>query len=270
MKEEKPKYIGSWKGRVIKAIAIDSAYTWDEIRDSTGLSADKLNLVLRELFNEDAVKKIKKDDQTEYRVKKSLYDKYKSYYENEGKQGKVVPVVKISEKIQEDLVQMIKAWKNLKDLNIDLNKKHFYLEGRFLDELSKDVITKAKTEVLIVNPWIRKCDLSGTLRESVKKGVTVTVILRPPDKNKYEYEKDDKFHSLLKDEGIKLYYNESVHAKIIVIDKALAIVSSMNFTVQSSGGQSWEAGMVTIDHAVIDDIVNSILNLIERRDTIEV
>jgi len=110
-----------------------------------------------------------------------------------------------------------------------------------LDELSKDVIAKAKAEVLIVNPWVRKCDLSGTLREACANEVTVTVILRPPDKNNNEYQKNVKFHNLLKEEGIKLYYNESVHAKIIVIDRALAIVSSMNFIVQSSGGQSWEA-----------------------------
>lgn len=43
---EKPKYWGSWKGRVIKAIALDGAETWDDIRDLTGLSSESLNRAL--------------------------------------------------------------------------------------------------------------------------------------------------------------------------------------------------------------------------------
>ncbi len=264
MAEEAPKYLGSWKGRVIKAIAIDGAYTWNEIRDSTGLSTDKLKLVLREMFNVDAIRKIKVNEQTEYRVDKALYNEYKTYFEQE-QEEKSAPVVRISEEVQKDLAKWIDQWKDLKKLKIDLNRRHFFLEGRFLDEFSKDVIVNAKAEVLVTNPWIRKCNLSETLREAKEKGVTVTVIMRKPDNGE-----DKGYHTLLKDEEIRLYNNESVHAKIIVIDRALAIISSMNFIVQSSGGQSWEAGLVTLDHNVVEEVVNSILKLIEKKESTEI
>lgn len=54
---EEPRYWESWKGRVVKAIAIDGVRTWTEIRDSTGLSPMSLNKVLSELFNADMLEK---------------------------------------------------------------------------------------------------------------------------------------------------------------------------------------------------------------------
>jgi len=48
---EEPRYWGSWKGRVIRAIAIDRAQTWSEMRDITGLSPKSLNRVLAEMFD---------------------------------------------------------------------------------------------------------------------------------------------------------------------------------------------------------------------------
>ena len=78
-----------------------------------------------------------------------------------------------------------------------------------------------------------------------------------------------KYQKILQQAGVKIYNNKKVHAKVIVVDRALAIVSSMNFIVQSSGGQSWEAGLVTIDPSVVEDVVNSILNLLERPDSEE-
>ena len=41
----------------------------------------------------------------------------------------------------------------------------------------------------------------------------------------------------------------------------------MNFKVQSSCGQSWEAGLITINPEIIQDVVNSILKLIELPET---
>ncbi len=89
--------------------------------------------------------------------------------------------------------------------------------------------------------------------------------MRPPDN------KDDTaYHNYLREEGIKIYQNNYIDAKIIVIDRALAIVSSMNFIPSSSSGQSWEAGLVTIDPSVLEEIIDSVLELIERRDSKEI
>jgi len=256
MSEEIPRYIGSWKGRVIKAISVDGARKWNEIKESTGLHPKSLNVVLRELFDAGVIEKVNED---EYKVEYNLYKIYKEYFEKIADSEKD-PIVKISEEIQNELIQYIDNWKGVKRLNISLKNKHFFLENRFLDDFSKDIIANAKQEVLVVSPWVSRCSLSETLREAVKNKAIVKVIARPS--------KDDhSYHELLKNEKVLLYQNEKVHAKMTVVDRAVAIISSMNFIVQSSGGQSWEAGLVTIDPEIIQDVVNSILKLIELPET---
>ena len=61
MTEEKLRYFGSWKGRIIKAIAIDGARTWEEIRESTGLYRTTLNEVMSELFDAKVLRKLTKE-----------------------------------------------------------------------------------------------------------------------------------------------------------------------------------------------------------------
>ncbi|MHA1222041.1 MAG: phospholipase D-like domain-containing protein [Candidatus Heimdallarchaeaceae archaeon] len=264
MSKKELKYYGSWKGRVIKAIVIDGVYTWKEIRDSTGLSPDKLNVVLKELFDAGALKKIQKEEIQEYRVDSVLYKQYKEYFEKLHDNEKIAPKVKISEEVQKELAKWIDNWKDTKRLSFSLKRKHFYLEGRFLDDFSKDVIANAKAEVLVAAPWIKQCHLSETLIDAKQNGALVTIVMRTPDDQDKK-----KYQEKLRDYGIKIYNNDKIHAKIITVDRALAIVSSMNFIVQSSGGQSWEAGMVTLDNTVVEEVVNSILKQIERRGSIK-
>ena len=53
---------------------------------------------------------------------------------------------------------------------------------------------------------------------------------------------------------------EDLHAKLIVIDRAVAIVSSMNFNASSSGGAAIEAGIVTVEPNIVKSVAQSILN----------
>jgi phosphatidylserine/phosphatidylglycerophosphate/cardiolipin synthase-like enzyme len=132
------------------------------------------------------------------------------------------------------------------------------LEGRHLDDFSKELISHAKSDVLVVNPFIQHCDLSDTLMDVKKKGVDVKVITRPP-KDSYPDKllRKQEYHQKLKNEGISLVYKENVHAKLIVVDNTIAISSSMNFFPESSAGVSWEAGLISIDPQVVDSIVKS-------------
>jgi phosphatidylserine/phosphatidylglycerophosphate/cardiolipin synthase-like enzyme len=255
---EEPRYWGSWKGRVVRAIAIDGARTWTEVRDLTGLSPKSLNRVLSEMFD---AKMLEKQGE-EYRVAYELYKAYKEFFAKQEIKERPKSV-SISEGEQRDLIGWIDDWKKVKRLDISLKPEHFFLEGRFLDDFSKEIIANAKREVLVVNPYIDKCDLSDTLRNSGDEGKSVLLITRPPDEEKKEY------HTTLIDAGIKIYHNKSTHAKIVVVDRAVAAVSSMNFYAASSGGKSWEAGLISIEETVVESIVNSILNLTEMRDSVE-
>jgi phosphatidylserine/phosphatidylglycerophosphate/cardiolipin synthase-like enzyme len=142
-----------------------------------------------------------------------------------------------------------------------LEPKHFYLDGRYLDELSKDLISGAKQEVLIVNPFVDECNLSNTMLDAIKNGANVILITRAPDnQDAYSNEKLE-YHSKLKEEGVKLGYNKKVHSKLIVVDHSVAISSSMNFYSSSSGGKSWEAGLVSVDETVVNSVAKSIIEL---------
>lgn len=77
MTEDQPLFLGSWKGRVIKAITVDGARTWEDLREMTGLFPKTLNKVLQELFVINAIYKI--DDGT-YRVDKQLFKDYTEYF----------------------------------------------------------------------------------------------------------------------------------------------------------------------------------------------
>ena len=51
---------------------------------------------------------------------------------------------------------------------------------------------------------------------------------------------------------------EKVHAKLLIIDNLLAVVSSYNWTSYPATGDTWDAGIVTFDIEVVDEIINSL------------
>jgi len=77
----------------------------------------------------------------------------------------------------------------------------------------------------------------------------------------------EKQHKVLRERGVRVAYNPRVHAKLIVVDKAVAVVSFMNLTGLSTGGSSWEAGLVTKEYTVVESIVDSMYGLLERPDS---
>ena len=68
-------------------------------------------------------------------------------------------------------------------------------------------------------------------------------------------------HEWLMNAGISVLYHKDIHAKIIVIDNLLAVVSSMNFIINATAGKSWEAGMVSMDQDTVDTVRASITDL---------
>ena len=76
-----------------------------------------------------------------------------------------------------------------------------------------------------------------------------------------------EYHQSLKSNGLNLYYNNRVHAKMIIIDKIVGIVSSMNFFSDSSSGKSWESGIVTTQDDAIQDMILAYEKLKDTSDT---
>lgn len=238
-------HVGTAKGDVIKAIVSQSRpLKWMEIREATGLDEKELNYALYELISSGEIRKTG----GKYEVSEKFYADY----------------AKLFNKRRAELISWIDQWKKVRKLGFSLEQGHFFLEGRHLDDFSKELIAHAKSEVLVVNPFIQDCDLSNTLREARKNGINVQIITRPlHDRYPERLKTKQEYHAKLKQDGISLYYKRRVHAKLLVVDRAVAIVSSMNFYPESSAGVSWEAGLISTDTSVVESIVQSALSRLD-------
>ena len=268
MAVKEPRYWGSWKGRIIGAITSYGPLTWREIRDYTGLFTESLNKALAEMYRDGTIMKISYD---RHIVSRELYREYREFLERKaetkdfierGSKQKVPDI--FSEEKQNSLMRWISQWKELKKLDLSIEHRHFFLEGRHLNEISAELIARSESEVLAVNPYVERCALSDTLRDARRKGARVRLITRPPDN-----ESKNEFHGFLRKDDVSITYNRAVHAKLIVVDRTIAIISSMNFYGGSSGGVLWEAGLVSIEETVVGSVVNSILRLFEKPESIE-
>jgi len=176
---------------------------------------------------------------------------------------------RISKDQQSNLIVRLDAWKEFRGLDISLRPKHFFITGDMLDDVSKDLISNCLREVLVVNPFVDKCNLSDHLMDARIYGKEVILITRPPSvRNEFFTARTESYHKTLLGAGVKMTYNDAVHAKMIVLDRAVAIVSSMNFFSSSTAGVSWEAGIVTFEDSVVESITDAILGLLEKPDSI--
>jgi DNA-binding transcriptional regulator GbsR (MarR family) len=242
----------SWQGLVIRAIVQSGRpLTWREIQEATGLGKKSLNRALFELISSEDIYKIesKTNAESEYNISDERFQIYSKLYNP-----------------KTELVKWIAQWKQIRNLDFSIEYEHFFLERRHLDDFSKELISHAKFDVLIANPYIQDCDLSNTLMEASENGINVQIITRPPEDKHPEYlEKKQDYHSKLKQEGISLFYDAKVHTKLIVVDRAIAIISSMNFYADSSAGVSWEAGLVSTNQKVVNSIAHSFLKVLTDR-----
>ena len=266
MSVEEPPFWGSWKGRVIEAIVVYNIRGWNGLLDHTELTSESLNKTLSELYTLGIL--LRKDDGT-YWVEEEIYRHYRSYFENrqlplellvpkqESGAQQVVPE-------DDDIAKWVAKWRNFKNLTFSLDARHFFLEGKYIDDLSKDLIRQANREVLLVNPYVEQCHLSNTLLDAIANDAKVIVVTRSiHEKDTYLKEKQ-AYHDYLRKEGIQFHYDRHIHAKLLVVDQRIAVISSMNFIVTSTGGSSWEAGMISIDETIVKSITNTIHQLLER------
>ena len=232
-----------------------------------GYSPKSLKTALAEMYDLEILKKRGKT----YWVVPEIYEEYRQLLTSNQNQTEIVldkTPVKFSEEKQKELAGWIDQWRQVKKLDFSLENKHFFLVGRHLDELSKELISNAKSEVLVVNPYVNHCDLSNTLRNASKNNVIVNLVTRPPGRrSKYTQHDMREYHKLLKEDGVKVIYNKAVHAKLIVVDRAVAVTSSMNLFSTSSSGASWEAGLISVEEKVVESVVNSVLELLEKPES---
>lgn len=241
-----PKFWSSWKGRIIRAIVLDGNYTKDEILKTTRLEKNQFEQALDELFQTGLI--VEKERDRFWVNSSELCNEYRRFFE----------------KVQETLADWAHEWRTQKKIDSELN--HFFLEDKLLDEFSETLIEHANVETLVANPYVEQCHISNTLMSMSEKGINVKLVTRSPTEQKYpyqnQYQRKKQYLSKLSQKGVFITYDESVHAKLIVVDRRVAVISSMNFVAASSGGASWEAGLVTVQGNAVQAVIRSILNKI--------
>ena len=133
----------------------------------------------------------------------------------------------------------------------------------------RDLIPLTKKELIVVNPYIEKCALCESLINASNREVNVTLITQKPD-NKYNSKRDlgkINFHKTIKESPIDLYYNDSLHAKLFILDNQVLSASSMNLYSESIAGKLWEAGIITTDPTNIQRATQSIDQLLKHPET---
>ena len=198
---KQPDFIGTWKGEIIKAIAVDGAKTWEEIRETTKLSPKNLNIALQELHT---LEIITKQDKGNYRVEYALYKKYTAFYST----GASVPIKTPKASKEKSIIA------ELADLNIELVSEHAYLFRKSLQDLSIKIVEKAKSEILIVNPFFDRFNESQTLIDQCKNGVSLRIFTHAPKKS--ENEKKD-YYEVLTNSGAIFKHNKNIHAKVLIV-----------------------------------------------------
>lgn len=138
-------------------------------------------------------------------------------------------------------------------MKINPNCSHIYLQGDDLDSLISDLILFSQNEILVVNPYVEKCSLSENLIDASNRGGKITLITQSPfaDYNGRRKQVKIKFHNIIKESPIKLYYNDSIHAKLFILDNQVLTASYMNIYSESIAGKLWEAGIITTDQTNI-------------------
>jgi hypothetical protein len=176
------------------------------------------------------------------------------------------PPLQAAAKVQDSLIQWLTQWVNARPITWDMDSKHFFLEGMRLEEFSRDVIGRAKDEILVTNPYLDSCYLTTALQEARERRVNVRIVTRRPTKEKNDISKLE-CHASLRKKGVTIHYINTIHSKIIVIDRKIAILSSMNLYSGSAGGGVLEAGIVSFGDKVVNSEGKYITELLEKTES---
>jgi phosphatidylserine/phosphatidylglycerophosphate/cardiolipin synthase-like enzyme len=270
-----PKYWNRWEGRIVEALCRSrDSVCWDELSIVTDLDPYQLNNALSSLFQDQTISKdeygnyILVDTQVKQDWQRYLGLLSSNQQNQTPNQAHINHQQNSSQAIVAGsrIVKYLTNWKTMKDLDFSLDNLHFFLDGTYLDELTKDMIKKSERSVLIAVPYVESCYLTEAIIQAREKGIETKIVTRPPSEKEVGFAKKIECHSNLRNAGVVIKYNSQIHSKIVTVDNEIAIVSSMNFYGGSSGGASLEAGIVSIDQKVVGSASKYIGRLFERPD----
>ena len=122
-------------------------------------------------------------------------------------------------------------------------------------EISRE-LSKAQQEILISSPWITHIidELSSFKKKGGKKKIDIKVITRLIKEDIKKGVTDlDKFRVLKDNFGAEIRYNNDLHAKMVIMDNSVAIISSANLTKKGLS-VNYEAGICLRDKNMVNKV----------------
>ena len=176
---------------------------------------------------------------------------------------KDIKILKLNTLKQNSLLEQIKESENEKrQLKLDLKKSKdtckfiVTTQNGALETVSGEIsseLSQAQKEVLICSPWITYLvdELSNFKKKESKKIKIITRLIKEDiEKGVTDLE---KFRVLRDNFGAEIRYNNDLHAKMIIIDNSIAIISSANLTKKGLS-VNYEAGVCLKDKNMIKEI----------------
>ncbi len=151
-------------------------------------------------------------------------------------------------------------------MKMNVVDNHVFLSGGELEDLVKHMVKNVQKELLIISPYIDRTSIMDSIKLRAENGVKVRVLTRNLESNEKNYAKIN-FINNLQEYGVDVNTNEAVHAKILVFDRGVCLISSMNLYAHSIGGASWEAGIVTTSTDVLNEILTTVDSKFSERET---
>jgi phosphatidylserine/phosphatidylglycerophosphate/cardiolipin synthase-like enzyme len=249
---------------VLRAIVYEKAETWNEVRDKSDLTQKQMLKVIKELRKSGSLDYSEVNGEKRFQIlDDALCRAYQSAKDSDDNERAITDAIP-DKKTESHHMEWIQSWIEQDDVNASLESSHFFLEGKELSYITRRLMERAQSTIMVVNPFVDRAGLSTAFRDAIKKGVKGLLITRYPDDSKEE------FHQTLTNAGCDLRYSGSVggvHSKIVVIDEEVAIVSSMNFTKNAEAAVSHETGIVSLDKDVVESVLDSIRNLRDQDET---
>ena len=118
------------------------------------------------------------------------------------------------------------------------------------------MFSKADREIIIVSPWIKRgawSRIETKVHNFINNGGTLKVFTKGGKEDFLEGFSDREVINAIKNLGGEVVFVPKLHAKIVVIDRQEAIITSANFTI---GGYdfNYEAGIWTCNPIVVNKI----------------
>jgi hypothetical protein len=276
MTQETPKYYNSWEGKIIKLLLVhNEPVFFDTLLENTGLTAYALRDALHTLFYNQIITK-DENNNNYLLVDEQIRKEWQAFLGannpeesllKDNAPPNLIETTKVAEvnlpTNENSFVKLINQWKDIRNLSLPLEANHFFLEGEYLDELSRVLIGQSQEEILVTAPYIDSCHLTKALFTAAEKKIKVSVVCRKPA---IDEESKRKCQAELLKTGMNIHYDNQIHSKLIVIDNKVAIVSSLNLYCSSSGGFTKEAGIVSINEKVVKSVADYIINLLEKTE----